>query len=169
MLPPVTMSMQVKGAQDFARLARHLKDVGAKKLRQQLYRGVNRAAKPAKPIVVQGARDRLPKRGGYNELVAGEVGVTVGKKSAGKKVGVSIVARPGRRSKRDLRSLEQGTLRWPVFPRPRTPRDDWRWKTRPIDPEWFSEPLRRKLPPGTRREILNVIDEVQNEIDRVLS
>ena len=161
-MPPVPLTVEAKGAQDFASLVRAMKDAGRKDLQGELYRALNRAAKPARPIIQESARQRLPKRGGYNDLVAKDARVSVGKKSTGKDVGVRLVGR----SRRDLRALERGILRWPVFPDAKNvPRREWIWKVRRIRPGFFTDALAEHLPRHVRDEILQAIEDMKKKLE----
>lgn len=62
---------KVTGADAFAKVARDLKAAGDKKLQRDLYRGLERAAKPIKRDIQQAAATKLPQRGGLAAYVAG--------------------------------------------------------------------------------------------------
>lgn len=64
------MEVKVQGAEQLAALSRRLRETGSKDLRREVFRGLGRAAKPAKAAAKREALRRLPKRGGLAELVA---------------------------------------------------------------------------------------------------
>lgn len=99
-----------KGADDFYRLSRAMKDAGQGQLRKELNKGMRDVAKPLIPKVRQAARDKLPHRGGLNARVARKpfrAAVRTGAQTAG----VRIVG-----SKVDPR-INDGRVFHPVFGR----------------------------------------------------
>lgn len=160
-MPPVTVSMQVKGAKEFADLVGALKAAGRTDLKNELYKGLGRATKPLKPLVQQSARKRLPRRGGLAEKVA-KSRITVKKTTAGNKIGVRLVGS----NRIDIRSMDAGRLRWPVFPKPNQSRQQWKWHERHIRPGWWSEPLGSTAPRQARQEVIRAVGTVKDKLDR---
>lgn len=160
-MAPVPIPLDVKGAQDLRSLTNALKEAGAKDLQRELYAGINRAMKPLKAVARQAARDGLPRRGGLAETIARSKLQTrrvVQKRK--NRYAVRLVMTSGH----DLRSLDRGRLRWPVFPESGTDRSEWTWRERQIKPGWWSEPL-KKASDGPRREIVQVIAEVTHKLE----
>ncbi|HEY3261366.1 MAG TPA: hypothetical protein VGJ95_14045 [Pseudonocardiaceae bacterium] len=160
-MAPVAIPLSVKGAQDLRELTQALKDAGAKDLQKELYRGINRAMKPLKEVARKAAREGLPKRGGLADTIARSKITT--RRVVNKRrnmYSVRLVATSGH----DIRALDRGKLRWPVFPEEGSDRSEWTWKKRDIKPGWWSEPLKRAsgIP---REEILQVMADVKRKLE----
>lgn len=101
---------ELRGADDFLKLSKALKNAGQKDLRRELHKGLQDAAREIIPLARAAAREELPQTGGMNEAVA-KARMRV-KVSTGRDPGVSIVAgRPGS----GARGAEFGRIRHPVF------------------------------------------------------
>lgn len=160
-MPPVSVSMQVKGAKQFGDLVAALKEAGRNGLKSELYKGLGRATKPLKHSVQQSARRRLPRRGGLAERVA-DSRITVKKTTAGNKVGVRVLGS----NKMDIRSMDEGRLRWPVFPDSTETRNEWAWRERRIRPGWWSEPIGGEIARQARREVVGAVETVKDKLER---
>lgn len=158
------MSAQVKGAEDFLRLSKALKAAGRKQLRKDLNKGLRDAAKPLIAQTRASARDRLPKAGGLNDLVAKtpqRVQIRTGA-TAGVRI-VVVQSRSG------ARRANRGILRHPVFADPNKPRDEWTWVDQKVNSEWFDGPLREGAPlviPRLTAAMQTVADRVVREVQR---
>lgn len=145
-----------RGAEDFGRLARSLRAIGDKELKRELYRGLNRAAKPAKDKVKPSAQSELPKRGGLNDFIAGSTRASVRTRSGRRNPSVRIVAR----GPHDVYALDRGRVRHPVFGNRNA------WRTQQINPGWFSEPI-AQMAPQMRQEMDQVLRDVDRDLRRL--
>lgn len=148
---PVDIS--VEGAEQFRALARHLRDVGDKDLRKELYRGIERATKPLKQAAKESAAENLPRSGGLARDVAASRFST--RKRAGRDPGISIRATGKRVS--DVRALDRGRLRHPVFGNRGV------WVTQTVRPGWFTEAIDDKAA-VVREELLQVFDALTRQL-----
>lgn len=139
------------GAEEFARLSKRFKDAGEKELRKELYASVQRATKPAKEAARQAAASELPSRGGLADKVAKAKLTT--KARAGRDPSVRIVAK----SDLDLRAIDNGTLRHPVYGNRN------RWVSQSIPAGWFTDAMRRSAP-KVRRELTEAMRRVAAQI-----
>lgn len=144
--------LRITGTDDLARVARALKDAGDKDLRRELLRGINRALKPAKQAVKDAARSQLPQRGGLAAEVAASR-ISSSTRTSGRSPGVRVT---GKKSGRDLRSIDRGRLRHPTFGR--AP-----WVNQAVKPGFFSETLTEQAP-RVRREVVDVLEDVAQKI-----
>lgn len=150
---PVELS--VEGSHDLERVARRLKRAAAGELRKELYRGINRAVKPMKQAAKDAADRELPQRGGLNKFVASsKFGTRT--RGFGRSPGVSITAK---KSGHDLRSLDRGRLRHPLFGNRRF------WYQQPVRAGWWTQTLNDEAP-LVRRELIRVLDDVAARIGR---
>lgn len=156
--------IKIQGTRDLERVAAQLTVAGNVELRRQMLRNIRVAVEPVKPLIRQEALTTLPKSGGLNELVAAapiSIGATISPKTATVKVGISS----GRKSKaaknaqaalarsrrdrgessagwivRDLRSIDNGRARHPVFG------DRDRWSDTAVKPGFFTRPCEKFAP-----------------------
>ena len=124
------ISLEVRGAEDFARLGKRLREVGNRELRKELLAGLNRAAKPAKEAVKPNIREKLPHKGGAGEFVASTLKVTQSNRSAGKNPRVTIWSK----SNHNISAIDKGRLRHPIFGNKKV------WSTTPVEPNTFTAP-----------------------------
>jgi hypothetical protein len=143
--------VDVRGEEDFARLAAALKNAANKDLRRELNKGLNSAAKPFIQAVRAEARQRLPRRGGLNETVA-KSRISV-RKSA--KTGIRVQA-GGRRSQLDR--VNAGRVRHPVF-------NTGVWIDQAVTPGFWDDPA-QDLGPTVVKEGRDAVGRVLAEIDR---
>jgi hypothetical protein len=157
-MPPVPLPMQVKGTQNLRTLAAAIKESGSKELRGELYKGLNGVAKPLRVEAQQSALKRLPRRGGLASRVA-QSKFSARRMVKGDQVGVRLVGS----SRLDLRSLDRGRLRWPVYPR--GPRSEWRWKERRIRPGWWTDALEGKAGADAHRAVQDVAKNLKRKLE----
>ncbi len=103
------------GAQAFYELSRRLKEIGGTgrgSLRSELNKALKQAAKPLPQAAKKAARDKLPRQGGLNEVVAKRTPKVVTRTGA-TTAGVRIQDK-----KTDPRMNAQGRIYHPVFGRP---------------------------------------------------
>lgn len=146
--------LRIVGADKLGDVARRLKETGDKELRRELYRGIQRAANPLKEVAKRSARANLPSRGGLNEWVASSsfsVSTRGGQNPA--------VRFAGRKTGHDLRALDRGRLRHPLYGNRR------HWFTQQIPPGWFSRPMEAAIP-GIRRDVVDVLEDIARRIAR---
>jgi hypothetical protein len=142
-------AVSIRGLERFARLSKDLRQAGAKELRRELYRGLQRAAKPLIADAKVSARS-LPHRGGLADRAA-RARFRV-KARAGRTPSISIVAADAKGRSVDLDALDRGTVRHPTFGhRP--------WVAQQVRPEWFTRPMVNGSP-QVRDEMLRAVDDV---------
>lgn len=151
---------EVRGAEQFLKLSKALKNAGRTELRKELTRGLQRGTKPLIPKAREAARTDLPHRGGLAAQVSKEpMRVQV---RTGANPGVRVVV--GNR-KGGSRAANQGRLRHPVFARPGTSRDQWTWVTQRLRPGWFDRAMRRNAR-GVRPALEQAIEDVAKRVVR---
>lgn len=104
-------------ARDFKRMALDLRDAGEKDLRQQLFRGLQSATKPARQDVLDAIPEYMP--GDYAAVLQRDLKLSASSKG-GKNPEVRIRGK-GRRKQRLVGPLDRGRLRHPLFGN----RDHW--------------------------------------------
>jgi hypothetical protein len=147
--------VEVRNApEELAALQKRLKAAGERGLRRELFKGLNRAAKPPQAAARRNAA-RLPKRGGYAARVA-TAKMSV-KTKAGREPAIRLMARAG--AKRvDLYAADAGLIRHPVFGRPKS------WVGQRVRPGWWTDAL-KETAPQARQEMEAALDRVAAQVD----
>jgi hypothetical protein len=147
-------AIEVAGVEQLELVARRLREVGDKGLRKELHAGLNRATKPMKAAIRSSAERNLPASGGLNRLVARS------RLSTSTKIGRNPAVRvTGALSGHDLKAMDRGRLRHPVFGNRRA------WVNQKIRPRWFTDAATGEVP-AARREIVQVLDDVAASLTR---
>lgn len=150
---------EVRGADEFLRLSKALKQAGRTDLRKELNNGLKRAARPLIPKVRAEALRRLPQSGGLAARVA-KSPIRVQVRTGSKNAGVRIVV-PG--SAKGARSANQGFIRHPVFGNRNV------WVEQSVRAGWFDDPLKASAPevrPELERALENVAEQVVRDARR---
>lgn len=149
---PVHVTVTTKGADKLRRVAAAVKVAGDKDLQRELRRAMQRGGKPLLAAARAGAAERLPKRGGLADRVAGSK-FAVRTRSVGKGAGVRVIGRSGY----DLQGLDEGMVRHPTYGhRP--------WVGQHIKPGWFSD-SEEAAAPKVRDELVQAIDTVARKLE----
>ncbi|WP_182379821.1 hypothetical protein [Nocardioides sp. WS12] len=147
------MDLEVQGAQQLEAVAKRLKAAGRGDLRKELLQQVRAAAKPTVTDIKRNAATDLPQRGGLAQAVAkSRIGTRT--RMSGKRVGVRIEAKNGM----DIKRLDQGRLRHPVFGNRKA------WVEQTVKPGWFSEPIKRRLP-EVRDGVLKAMNDIIKKVE----
>jgi hypothetical protein len=152
--------LRVEGADKFGKLAKALRELGDKELRNELYRGINRAVKPLSEAVKGDTPQFLPRR------YALELSKTLrirARRRAGRNPAIFLVAsaKTPRGTERDLASLNRGRLRHPLYGNRRY------WYDQDVSPNWWTDPLLEGVD-QVREELVKVIDEVNEKLEKKL-
>lgn len=142
------MEIIVTGADEFATLARHLKQAPIE-LRRELSAGLNQVTKPLKQSAKASAAARLPHRGGLGQQVAGSRLST--RRRA--QIGIRIEAK----GLQQLALIDRGMVRHPVYGR-------GRWVNQSVVPGWFTLPMEAGAP-LVRSELVEAIRKVIRKIE----
>jgi len=152
----------VRGAGDFMRLSKALKEAGRTDLRKQLHKGLRDAVKKVMPEAEQKLAEQLPylKRGkAVNQVV---------QVKTGRDPGVTVGMRYGSRRSTNARlANSKGVFRHPVWADGAKTRKEWRWVNQPVPGAlgWFDNTY-RDAAPEIRRQIEAVMGDLINDIVR---
>jgi hypothetical protein len=149
---------------DFAALAKRLRDAGETGLRRRLYKAIGDAAEPLATEVrdIAHLRPYMPDR--YAEILASDLDITTLKR-AGNNPAIQIRI-AGRTKDRQVTVLELGFLRHPVYPRGRV-RRDWTWRTQTGGMrEGFFASAVRDTGTRVRDDIAQAIQDTADQITR---
>jgi hypothetical protein len=122
------MEVRVTGARDLLAVSRALKKLSDKGLGKQMGKALRDAARPLRQEIKKSAEALLPHRGGYNETMARSLRFRQAVKETRTTARVTFkVWAVGPREERDVRRVNAGTLRHPVWGKRRY----IKWRTRP--------------------------------------
>jgi hypothetical protein len=144
------VSVEVRGADQLARLSKQLKEAGNKDLQRELSRAIAQALKPLKADLQESARTTLPRRGGLGERIARSKFRTRRNRQ-----GLRLQAV----SQDSIRKIDRGFVRHPVFGN----REVWRGQR--VAMGWWSKPVEAAAP-KVRRELEQAMDRVAKKIVR---
>ena len=151
------MDVTLRGSDDVDALVRRIRThADAKAIRKELYAGLNRVTKPVREDMKASIGPSLPSRGGLAALVMAKASLTTSATS-GRNAGVRIRAR---HKDYDLKRLNQGRLRHPVFGNRRV----WVQQTAGINPGFLDESF-EKQKPEIARGVLRVLDEIARKVE----
>lgn len=151
------MDVTLRGSDDVDALVRRIRThADAKAIRKELYAGLNRATKPVREDMKASIGPSLPSRGGLAALVMAKASLTTSATS-GRNAGVRIRAR---HKDYDLKRLNQGRLRHPVFGNRRV----WVQQTAGINPGFLDDSF-EKQKPEIARGVLRVLDEIARKVE----
>lgn len=157
-------SVSVRGAEKLQIVARALREAGDKDLQREFYRGLNRAVKPLREEVKdpQMLGQYLPDR--YARVLAKDLRINARRRAFGRNPALYLIGTAkGRGGKtRDVRSLNRGRLRHPLFG------NRGFWYNQRIKPHWWDHPLLLGAP-AVRKELVRVLDDVGKKIARKVS
>lgn len=106
------MVVRVEGNDDMQRVADALKEAGDKALMNRVRKAMRDAGKPIGTRVLKRGAEEMPHRGGLSDRISGLGRVGVNNALRGRVANISIVLRV---KGADLRAINRGTLRHPVF------------------------------------------------------
>lgn len=149
----VPVDIRVIGVDELAEVGRRLKETGDKELRRDLLRGMNRATKPVKAKVKAAALRDLPRRGGLNRVVA-SARISTRTRTSGNNPAVFLT---GKKSGHDLRAIDRGRLRHPVFGNREV------WVSQDVKPGWWSRTVAAEAD-EVGREVRRTLDEVARRL-----
>jgi hypothetical protein len=159
------MRFQVSGQKDLYRLAHNLHEAGQKNLKRQLDKASRQAGNEIAREVQQHTKDYIPANfeHRFDTAFVAEVEVRL---VASRRITVVFYAR-GKTVRRDIRAINAGRLRHPVFGRNRRLKNGTLqanpWVMQTIRPGLVDEPARRAMPKA-RKQIEDAIDRVSQQI-----
>ena len=150
--------VELRGADDVDALVRRIRThADAKELRKELYAGLNRVTKGVREDMKASIGPSLPSRGGLAALVMAKASLT-STASTGRNAGVRIRAR--RRDGGDLKRLNEGRLRHPVFGN----REAWVQQTAGVDGGFLDEAFdknKAEVARGVQRVMADIARKVE--------
>lgn len=158
------LEVRVEGAATLRKLAAHIRAEGNKSLTRQLGDALSRAADPVREAIRKSADETLPHRGGYAETFDRHLKFRTSRSNKGEdETTVSLFTyAEGESERRDIRALEAGKLRHPVYGRSRA---GGRKGERIANP-WSVTSIRAGF---WQRGTDHALDEAQKELQNVIN
>jgi len=145
-------------AGDLTQLRRALRRIDDKRMSRRLSRGLTRATQPVRKAIPAEAQRLLPS--GYGPIMAKSVRYRQSTRERRGQAQVTLrIWAKGKRDKRDVRTINRGVLRHPVWG------NRERWVAQRVRRGFVDRPLDR-LSDDVRREMRLVVDEIAAEITR---
>lgn len=141
----------------FKAASQALNDTNDKELRRDVYASFRQVTKPLGQKVIKGGAAKMPRAGGFAATLAR---ARMGQSNAttGRSIGVALTFKtsPGH----DLKTLDAGVLRKPVFPRPGFKAT---WVTQAVPARAYSAPFEAGRP-AVSRELVKMLENVARNI-----
>lgn len=157
----MSLDVRIKGAVDLHKAAAQIRAEGNKDLAKEMSRGLSRAIEPVRKKIRSSAGETMPREGGYNAAFDKSLRFRMAHRNGANQSALSLTTfADGSSERRDIRSLEGGNLRHPVFGRSRPgPRKG----ERTANP-WSVTKIRDGF---WKRGTDSAMDEVEKEIGKV--
>lgn len=165
----MSLEISVTGVEQLNALSRRLREAGREDLDRQLDKAARKAGQRVIDAVERDSDLYMPR--GYEKIFRASMNFrTTVRKAHGSRITIALVAK-GKISARQVRNLEQGHLRHPVFGRWRRRRGKNRgkhayrnpWVGQRIRPHFFSEPA-NDTAPKVREDFLGAMRAVADKI-----
>ena len=152
---------EVRGADDFLKLSKALKQAGETELRKKLHRGLRDAVKEVMPEADRRLAEQLPYVRGRAKAVR-----QVALVKTGRNPGITVGVRFGSKRSTNARlANSKGVFRHPVFADGDLTRKEWAWVDQPVPGAkgWFDKTYINAAP-DVRKRIEQVMQETVDEI-----
>jgi len=147
----MALEVRISGAQDFKKLAAQIRTEGRKDLSRQLDKALARTVVPVEKSIKLESAQTMPKSGGYAGEMSRSLRFKTQKRTGGNSASYSLITyADGKAERRDIRALEAGNLRHPIFGNRKT------WALTKIRPGFH------------KRGTDNAADEAAQQMDEVV-
>src|SRR3954465_4734889 len=158
----MSLEVRIQGAATFHEVAARMRAEGRKDLSRSMGQAMSKAADPVKIRIREEAEHPMPKGGGYSGLFSKSLRFRTEKRQGGQSATVRLVTyADGTKERRDIRALEGGRLRHPVWGRSRPGAR----KGERIPNPWAVTSIR---PGFHRRGTEHAMDEAQKQLAAVV-
>jgi hypothetical protein len=156
----MALELRIEGAATLHRVAAQMRAEGRKDLGRAMGSALSRAADPVKSSIRESAAQTMPS--GYSGLFSKSLRFRLDRRNGAQQATATLITfADGTSERRDVRALEAGRLRHPVFGRGRRLRSGSH-KTNP----WAVTNIR---PGFHRRGTVHAMDEAQKQLGKVIN
>ena len=161
----MSLELRIEGADTLRRVAAQMRAEGRKDLGREMGNALSKAADPVKLAIRESAGQTMPKTGGYSGLFSKSLRFRLDRRTGQQSASAQLITyADGEGERRDIRALEAGRLRHPVFGRSRRLRAGKRAGNLRANP-WAVTGIR---PGFHRRGTVHAMDEAQKQISTVI-
>lgn len=148
--------VRVHGANELARVGRLVKEAGDKDLKREFFRALNSSVKPLTASVKEETPRYMPAR--YAALLQRDLKVRTRRRTSQRNPALYLVGQAKRGNvSRDIRSLERGRLRHPLFG------DRSHWYDQTVNAGWWTGPLNAGAD-VVRRELVQALERIAAKV-----
>jgi hypothetical protein len=159
----VTLEVRIEGAAAFHQAAAKMRAAGRRSLEQEMGRALEASTKPVERSVRK-EYTGLPSRGGYSGEFSKSLRIKLDKRTGARTARITMRAyADGTKERRDIRRLEAGQLRHPVYGRRRRGGSVNPWATTSIKGGYFRRGT-DDAADGVRREMIRVVREYADKM-----
>ncbi|MEU7904108.1 hypothetical protein [Actinoplanes sp. NPDC049118] len=161
----MSLTASITGRAELRRLAAQIKAVGDKGMAREMSAALRKAGKPVAESVRREAIAAMPARGGYRAEITRSLKFRVAQRTGARTASLTLTTyADGTKERRDIRALDDGRLRHPVYGRSRRIKRGPRAGTAQPNP-WSMTRIRAGF---HRRGTDGAADEAAREIGKVL-
>ncbi|HJR90329.1 MAG TPA: hypothetical protein VJ782_09260 [Aeromicrobium sp.] len=142
---------------DLQRISRALKEAGDKGLQKRVSAAMRQEAKPLGERVLRAGAGKMPRRGGLSSRISSRGKVLISNSLGGKSASVTLRLKTS--DGYDLRGLDRGQLRHPVYGHRKT------WVRQSVPANAFTEAFEAEAP-RFRQSILKAAQDTLNDVAR---
>jgi len=112
----MSLEVRISGAKDFKALASQIRAEGRKDLSRELDKALAETVIPVQKSIKLSSAETMPKSGGYAGEMSRSLRFKTQKRTGGNSASYSLLTfADGKAERRDIRALEAGNLRHPVY------------------------------------------------------
>ncbi len=116
----MTLEVSIVGAATLKKVAARMASEGRKDLSREMGQALTRAAEPVRVSIAKEADEAMPSGGGYRSLLSRSLRHRISRRNGGQAAQVILATyADGTSERRDIKALNRGILRHPVFGRSR--------------------------------------------------
>lgn len=116
----MTLEVRIEGAATLKRVAAKMRAEGNKDLSRDMGRALGKAADPIRNAIRESAAQTMPRSGGYDAAFDASLRFRVQRRESANTASLNLVTyADGTKERRDIRALEAGNLRHPIYGRSR--------------------------------------------------
>jgi len=146
-----SVEFRINGAATLHKVAAQFRAQANKDLSRDLSNALSKAIEPVKTAIKASAEETMPREGGYNPTFSRALKFRTNRNTRGSDGSVTLSTyAEGKTDRRDIRALERGDLRHPLFGHRKR--------------AWYTTPIRAGF---HRRGTDKALDEAQKEISKV--
>lgn len=160
------LEVRIDGAATLKRVAAQMRAESHKDLSRGMAKALDRSTEPVKASIRREADAAMPRSGGYQAAFSRSLNFRLSRRTGGQRAQVILrTYADGTKERRDIKALERGVLRHPVYGRSRRVTSGPRAGSRDANP-WAVTSIRGGF---HKRGTDHAADEAQNALEHVIT